>query len=134
MSSGCGIESSGWSLTVNNMDAPEILMIITCRGMSLTVRVISLTVHGVGYRPLPYEPLFVGQHSMQQNVNFSTLSIDSHQSSAGPSGCCNQYDVFAPHQSSAGPSGNVDLYDVFASHQSSAGPLAPSYVYDTVMS
>ncbi|KZV41600.1 hypothetical protein F511_15369 [Dorcoceras hygrometricum] len=56
-----------------------------------------------------------------------------HQSSAGPSGYGDQYDVFASHQSFAGPSGNVDLYDVFASHLSSAGPSAPSYVYDTMM-
>ncbi|KZV40665.1 serine/threonine-protein phosphatase 7 long form [Dorcoceras hygrometricum] len=62
-----------------------------------------------------------------------TPSLDSHQSSAGPAGYGDQYDVFASHQSFAGQSGNVDLYGVFASHQSSVGPSAPSYVYDTMM-
>ncbi|KZV44780.1 dicer-like protein 4 [Dorcoceras hygrometricum] len=80
----------------------------------ITIRVISPTVHGVGYRPLPYDPLVAGHHSMPQNLNFITPSLDSHQSFAGPSG-------------------NVDLYDVFVSQQSSAGPSAPSYVYDTMM-
>ncbi|KZV35946.1 hypothetical protein F511_35915 [Dorcoceras hygrometricum] len=51
---------------------------------------------------------------MPQNLNFSTPSLDSHQSYVEPFG-------------------NVDLYDVFVSQQSSAGPSVPLYVYDTMM-
>ncbi|KZV13911.1 hypothetical protein F511_44824 [Dorcoceras hygrometricum] len=80
----------------------------------VTVRVRSPTVHGAGYRPLPYDPFVAGQHSMPQNLNFSTPSLDSHQSFPEPFG-------------------NVDLYDVFVSQQSSAGTSVPSYVYDTRM-
>ncbi|KZV51846.1 serine/threonine-protein phosphatase 7 long form [Dorcoceras hygrometricum] len=100
----------------------------------VTVRVISPTIHGVGYRPLLYDHLVAGQHSMRQDLNFSTPSLDSHQSSAGPSGYGDQYDLFASHQSSAGPSGNVDLYDVFVSHRSSAGPSGNVDLYDVFAS
>ncbi|KZV24265.1 hypothetical protein F511_01747 [Dorcoceras hygrometricum] len=49
----------------------------------ITVRVISPTVHGVGYIPMPYDLLLAGQSSTQHN--FNTSSTHSHRSSSGPS-------------------------------------------------
>ncbi|KZV18770.1 hypothetical protein F511_23340 [Dorcoceras hygrometricum] len=106
----------------------------------ITVRVISPTIHGLGYRPLSYELLVVGQRTMPQNLNFRPSGnvdlydvFSSHQSSAGPSAPSYVYDIVMSSGPSSvintiGPSGYVDPYDVFASHQSSAGPYAPSHV------
>ncbi|KZV28325.1 hypothetical protein F511_16575 [Dorcoceras hygrometricum] len=48
----------------------------------ITVRVISPTVHGVGYIPMPYDLLLAGQSSTQHN--FSTPSTHSQRSSSVP--------------------------------------------------
>ncbi|KZV42491.1 hypothetical protein F511_38565 [Dorcoceras hygrometricum] len=48
----------------------------------ITIRVISPTVHGVGYIPMPYDLLLARQSSTQHN--FSTSSTHSHRSSSGP--------------------------------------------------
>ncbi|KZV26619.1 serine/threonine-protein phosphatase 7 long form [Dorcoceras hygrometricum] len=107
----------------------------------VTVRIISPTVYGVGYRLLPYDPLVAGQHRPSGNVDLYDV-FASHQSSAGPSAPSYIYDTMMTSVPSSvvnivEPSDHIDPFDVFASQQSLAGPSTGQHLtpeHDTLQS